>query len=482
MVTRFVCFLFYFISLSTPAQENMSFPEKLDAFSLALYNKPPLATYEQQVIENEYPQQLIVNQSLLPQTANYPLADLKRLYLGAQNCQGPWPVHPSLTHPLVFTRAMCFNRPLPDIWFSRSNLIHPGGGSYAARFVEKYENKREQLYHYFHIKERKLDDKDTLLGRLQRMSSSGINALVNGAIFLISGDELWLRQANNYHIYPQEMWQPIAKKLGLSAFPINENRFCLSQIGNVCWELLQERSYRLHFIIALTVIFILSIAGWQLHRQAVKRRLMHDRVLVLQILTHELRTPIASISMTVEGFRRKFDSLPESLYDEFRRLCEDSMRLKQLAEVSKDYLLSNQQQLVREYLPSFETWFSYVCEERGVSWSLKNDAPVAINIYWLTTSLDNLISNAKKYGCAPVQVDAQIKQNVLFITVQDQGKLTKTDWKKIRKPFVSEKGLGLGLTIVEAMIEKMGGKLTLKGPPTTFTLEIPCDASDFVAR
>ncbi|MCF9377869.1 HAMP domain-containing histidine kinase, partial [Vibrio parahaemolyticus] len=33
----------------------------------------------------------------------------------------------------------------------------------------------------------------------------------------------------------------------------------------------------------------------------------------------------------------------------------------------------------------------------------------------------------------------------------------------------------LGLTIVESMVGRMGGKMSLEGPPTTFILEIPCE-------
>ncbi len=205
---------------------------------------------------------------------------------------------------------------------------------------------------------------------------------------------------------------------------------------------------------------------------------MQERMLVLQILTHELRTPIASLSMTVEGFRRKFDTLPEPFYDEFRRLCEDSRRLKQLAEASKDYLQSNQKPLGKETIPSIEEWLGYICEEHQVTLQVSQDGAVRANVYWLTTSLNNLIANAVKYGVAPVEVHAKVSADRFTIAICDQGDLTAKDWKHIRKPFVSQSGLGLGLTIVESMIERMGGKLILSGPPTTFTLEIHCDATD----
>ncbi|SKA60162.1 DUF3404 domain-containing protein [Enterovibrio nigricans] len=471
-----------FLIVHMPAWANASFPEQLNKFRSSLLHEKPIAEYSLNAIHSEYPKALLISDSLLPQSTKYPLKDLKRLYQAAQKCAGPWPVSPLVTDPLVFTRAMCFNTRLPSVWFSRSNLIHPGGGSYAAKYVEKFPERSDELLRFFHIKERLLAPPETLLGQLQRMPENGINALNGGAETLLSNDELWLRKGSEYRVYSPDIWMPLLERLDLLASPTDNKGYCLSRIGNVCWNQQQAPSYWSHLVIGLAIVNLLWIAGWVFNRWTVKRRLIQERMLVLQILTHELRTPIASLSMTVEGFRRKFDSLPEPLYDEFRRLCEDSMRLKQLAEASKDYLQSNQQQLVRETIPSLEEWLGYLCEERGVGLDVKEDGPVAVNIYWLTTSLDNLISNAKKYGKAPVHVIAQIQNGYLTIKVQDQGQLTAKDWKTIRKPFVSEKGLGLGLTIVESMIERMGGKLTLIGPPTTFILEIPCDPNNAVTH
>ncbi|WP_438877023.1 histidine kinase dimerization/phospho-acceptor domain-containing protein, partial [Bacillus cereus group sp. Bce021] len=83
------------------------------------------------------------------------------------------------------------------------------------------------------------------------------------------------------------------------------------------------------FVLVLANIFL--VISWSIYRWNSKRQEMKSRMLILQILTHELRTPIASLSLTVEGFRREFEHLPETVYDEFRRLCEDSRRLRQLA-------------------------------------------------------------------------------------------------------------------------------------------------------
>ena len=231
-------------------------------------------------------------------------------------------------------------------------------------------------------------------------------------------------------------------------------------------------------MVALVIANILLVLGWSLYRWNTKRQEMKSRMLILQILTHELRTPIASLSLTVEGFRREFEKLPESVYDEFRRLCEDSRRLRQLAEASKDYLQSDSKPLATEWVPSVQEWLEFKIEEEfdeQIEFTINKDVAAKLNVYWLGTCIDNLLRNAVKYGVGPVELEVNTSNQLLTVKVIDQGKLSKKDWRNLRKPFVSKSGLGLGLTIVESMVSRMGGKMSLIGPPTTFILEIPCE-------
>ncbi len=163
---------------------------------------------------------------------------------------------------------------------------------------------------------------------------------------------------------------------------------------------------------------------------------MRSRMLVLQILTHELRTPIASLSLTVEGFRREFEHLPESVYDEFRRLCEDTRRLRQLAEASKDYLQSDNQMLATDWVPSVAEWLEYKIEEEfdnAVLFKINEDVAAKVNVYWLGTCIDNLLRNALKYGEAPVELRVETSAEKIIIQVIDAGSLTAKDWGKPKK-------------------------------------------------
>ena len=231
-------------------------------------------------------------------------------------------------------------------------------------------------------------------------------------------------------------------------------------------------------MVVLVIANIFLVLGWAVYRWNTKRQEMKSRMLILQILTHELRTPIMSLSLTVEGFRREFEKLPESVYDEFRRLCVDSRRLRQLAEASKDYLQSDNKPLATEWVPSVKEWLEFKVDEEfngKVKLKINQDVAAKLNVYWLGTCIDNLIRNAIKYGVAPIVLDIGTEDNLITVKLIDQGELTQKDWRQLRQPFVSKAGLGLGLTIVESMVSRMGGRMSLVGPPTTFILEIPCE-------
>lgn len=105
---------------------------------------------------------------------------------------------------------------------------------------------------------------------------------------------------------------------------LDTTSFCILKSGNICWEEEDKSHLTFYLLVGLLVVNVSLLFGWGFYRWRIRRRAMQERMLVLQILTHELRTPIASLAMTVEGFRRHFDALPETLYDEFRRLTEDS--------------------------------------------------------------------------------------------------------------------------------------------------------------
>lgn len=466
------------ITLATKSAFANSLPERIDTFIDMFDRSEAVVSYDIRVLQADYPTRLLTPESMLPQTAYYPLKDIQRLYDLARDCTGKLPLSPLVTEPLVFTRSVCKGNTVSTKWFARSALIHPGGGTYASRYVALQPEKLDELSQYMHIKERPLDPETTLLGRLQRMDESAMLALLAGSSMFLDRNALWLRNNDEYLVYPENVWKTYVDQSGLKVEPKSTAVRCFAQRGNLCWDI-EDQSEILRISMAVLVVAnILLVLGWLTYRWNTKRQEMKSRMLILQILTHELRTPIASLSLTVEGFRREFEKLPESVYDEFRRLCEDSRRLRQLAEASKDYLQSDNKPLAADWVPSVSEWLEFKLEEEfgdKVEFLINQDVAAKLNVYWLGTCIDNLIRNAIKYGVAPVQLEVETSVDMITLKVKDQGQLTHKDWRNLRKPFVSKSGLGLGLTIVESMVGRMGGTMNLIGPPTTFILEIPCE-------
>ncbi|WP_413112864.1 DUF3404 domain-containing protein [Thaumasiovibrio sp. DFM-14] len=450
-------------------------PQRLEMIKADFAVEQSITDYDYRQFQVNFPEALLLPEYQLPQTAKYPIDALQRLYQNAQNCKGPWPVNPLVTQPVVFTRAMCNRIVLPVGWFARAGYIHPGGGSFARRYVALFPERHEELLPFFHISERSLGEDGSLLYRLQTMPEDALRSLIAGADFLLAGDELWVRHEDRYKLYDQNIWTKTLERYKLTFNLVRDVEYCVTYSGNICWQSEEQAKWPYYLAILLISLNVVFLSGYGYHRYKDHQKMLAERMLVLQILTHELRTPIASLGLTVEGFRREFDTLPESVYDEFRRLCEDSRRLKQLAEASKDYLQSTQGQLSVEHVPSFNEWVEFVCEPFEVSLSLGKDCAVDINVYWLATCLSNLLANGQKYGLAPMTLETKSSNGRIVIRICDQGHLSAKDWPRIRKPFVSERGMGLGLTIVESMIKRMGGKISLQGPPTTFVVEIPCE-------
>jgi signal transduction histidine kinase len=94
----------------------------------------------------------------------------------------------------------------------------------------------------------------------------------------------------------------------------------------------------------------------------------------------------------------------------------------------------------------------------------------------------NLIGNAQKYSPQqqPIQVDLRARGNQLAISIEDRGiGISASDRERIFEPFFRGsntggiEGTGLGLPVVKALVEAMGGSVQVWSEPlhgTRFTI------------
>ena len=271
---------------------------------------------------------------------------------------------------------------------------------------------------------------------------------------------------------------------------------------NVGWVILNWREVAL--LVLGVIFFVVIIAGLVLNTIFLIReiRLNEQQDSFINAVTHELKTPLASIRLYLETLQTR--EVGEAKRQEFYQIMlADSDRLLHTVEqVLRASRTQHSQRTLeritidlgslarecvelartRKHLPATELWFVSKLIEHEKIW-VKGDPDE------LRAAISNLIDNAIKYSGKSVNVGVEIaapteKQAVLRVTDQGIG-LPPNQLKRIFKRFyrvparlaLRVKGTGLGLFIVRSVIEKHGGKVFAEslgeGLGSTFTIQLP---------
>jgi two-component system sensor histidine kinase SenX3 len=270
---------------------------------------------------------------------------------------------------------------------------------------------------------------------------------------------------------------------------------------NVTWILL---NWRRIVPLALGIpFFALLIAGVALNTiflvREVRRNERHDAF--LSAVTHELKTPVASIHLYLETLQRR--QLDEAQRNDFyARMLADSDRLTATIEqvlkageigqrarssvrvpVDMRSLAKECIRLTRERNHLDEHAIALDIEDTSTPMSVRGDPDE------LQTAILNILGNSVKYSPAEVQI--RVTLEVLHdawvrISVTDQGiGIPAAHLKRIFRRFyrvpsrnvLSTKGTGLGLYLVRTIARQHGGDATAEsvgeGRGATVRLELP---------
>jgi two-component system, OmpR family, sensor histidine kinase SenX3 len=271
---------------------------------------------------------------------------------------------------------------------------------------------------------------------------------------------------------------------------------------NVGWIILNWREGVLLFF--GIVFFALIIAGMVVNTiflvRELRRSEQHDSF--INAVTHELKTPVASIRLHLETLQRR--ELPEKQKQEFYSLMlSDTDRLTETVEqvlragragdrrAGRDKSEVDFRQLVHDCMDTARTRHhlqpgALRLEEASAN---RNGLRVSGSMEDLRTAVFNVLDNAIKYSGANVDVRVRLyapDDKRVVLRVRDRGVgIPPEDMKQIFKRFyrvthrslTHVKGTGLGLFIVKAIAQKHGGKVFAEsegeGKGTTVTLELP---------
>ena len=273
---------------------------------------------------------------------------------------------------------------------------------------------------------------------------------------------------------------------------------CVIILLYVGWVLLNWRHGILLVLGALLMAAIVSgvVLNTIFLVREIRRNAQHDAF--INAVTHELKTPIASIRLYLETLQTRAVDDAKRL-EFYRIMVDDSERLlgtiEQVLRTGRIGASSRRLNLARIDLGGVvEQCVQRVRTLHKVSpegLRYRPGPPVTIvgDAEEVQAAVSNLIDNAVKFSGSDVRVTvetAKIDGNYVALRVTDHGPgIEKTELKRIFKRFyrvpgalaTRVKGTGLGLYIVRSVAKRHGGRAWAEsegpGHGATFVLQLP---------
>lgn len=250
------------------------------------------------------------------------------------------------------------------------------------------------------------------------------------------------------------------------------------------------------FLVGLTIISFVI-----LYRSLVKQqRLAAMKNEFISNITHELKTPIATVGVAIEALRN-FDAVqsPEKTKEYLDISAAELQRLSLLVDKvlklsmfeSKSTELKKEEfdllQLVNEVTTIMKLQFEKQHAKLAIKTTGDNFMIEADRLH-VTSVLYNLLDNALKYSNENPEIDIELSSlpnDILELKVSDNGKgIPKEYQSKIFDKFFrvpdgdrhTVKGYGLGLSYVREILISHMGYITVKSEPgkgSTFIIKIP---------
>ena len=270
---------------------------------------------------------------------------------------------------------------------------------------------------------------------------------------------------------------------------------------NVGWIILNATEIAL--LVFGIIFFLLIITGLVLNTtfliREIRRNEQHDAF--INAVTHELKTPLASIRLYLETLKKR--DLDENKRQEFYDvMLADSDRLLQTVEQVLRAGQSGQRrrklnfrkvdvgELVTECVNLTRVRHNLAADAVTFNETVNGERPlVKADAEELRVAISNLLDNAVKYSVKGVQISvsvAALGPKKVAVRIEDKGiGIPAAQLKRIFKRFYRVpgrvmarfKGTGLGLFIVSSIVQRHGGKVFAEsegpGQGSRFTIELP---------
>jgi len=313
-------------------------------------------------------------------------------------------------------------------------------------------------------------------------------------------------------VYPDSVKLPLAPRGSLVAgsFTNERNFFRISyeiyiNFTNRSRMILKEM-WLILILDVLTLVLVFTVFYLTLRNMLRQKRLSEMKTDFINNMTHELKTPLSTISVASSSLGNKIIIQQQDKVEELSGLIKrQNKHLSELIDRILDINIweKDQVRLKPEHVP-VEIWIREIVN----AFLLKTDKArpeirLKVNLIHetylldevhMSTVINNLLTNAVKYGNDPCIIEVEVHDNSegLILEVKDNGPGIRRDELRhiFEKFFRGEeskerviKGLGLGLYYVKQIVEAHKGSISVQSTVkkgTEFTIQIPTE-NGFIA-
>lgn len=247
--------------------------------------------------------------------------------------------------------------------------------------------------------------------------------------------------------------------------------------------------------IAVSLLFIFFIAAILLYLYRIiksQKELSEIKNDLITNITHEFKTPIATISTAVEGiqkFNQENDPLKTERYlnisnQQLTKLNLMVEKLLETATLDSDKLILKKERVDTEKLIiQLIDKYKEAGNNKPIKLFIQNDIkPLAVDPFHFENAISNLIDNAVKYGGDKISIYLNQQEQLSIIVEDNGGNISKEQKEKVFDKFYripkgnvhDVKGFGIGLYYTKNIIEKHDGTiiLTMQNNLTRFKITL----------
>ncbi|ACV69133.1 sensor histidine kinase [Desulfohalobium retbaense] len=289
--------------------------------------------------------------------------------------------------------------------------------------------------------------------------------------------------------------------LGLWIYWYTSNYMVISEVGPRLHSQLMSEGLNHLLLIGGLILLIAISTGMSLlfHRLSVQFKLTRLYDNFIANVTHELKSPLASIQLSIETMR--MHELPREKQEEFfNMMLKDTDRLNNLIsailqvpaleqkKIAHDFQVHRMEELVPELVHESREQFSL--PEKAIQISGDGGCDCVLDRNAFRIVLDNLVDNSIKYSREGVDTAIHIRMacergkfilrfadNGVGIPLQHQEQVFEKFFRSHDTAMPSVKGTGLGLYWVKEIIRIHQGAIRVSSRGTnkgsTFRIELP---------